>query len=89
MSNAEVILAKKDFAWNIGIFIIALALLATGFYLGMRLVDPAKPAESLRVIAIAEAIPVFFIIATYRRLSAETIGALSGAILGFALGKVG
>ncbi len=89
MSDIERLRVVKDLSWNIGMYIIALALLAFGYLLGAPLIDREHVTESLKIIAAAEAIPVFFVIAAYNRISGEIIGALLGAIMGFALGKIG
>ena len=79
----------KDLSWNIGMFVMALALLIVGCLLGSRLIrDGQAITDSLKIIVAVEALPTFLLIAAYNRISAETIGVLFGAIIGFALGKI-
>jgi hypothetical protein len=87
MSDTNKINAIKDFAWTIGVFTIAIGLLVAGCILGYQLIDPQRTIDSLKIIVAAEAIPVFFLIATYQRMSGETVGVILGTVMGFALGK--
>jgi len=57
--------------------------------LGRNLIRTDQPAESIKVIAIVTGIPAFIALAAYNRLSSDAIGTILGAIIGYALGKVG
>jgi len=79
----------KDLIWNAGMFLTTFALLGFGAFFSGQLIREGQPvAESLKIITAAEVIPVFLLMSAYNRISAETIGVILGAIIGFALGKI-
>lgn len=89
MSNVELLKVKKDFIWNIGMFSVAIGLLVVGSLFGIRMIHDGQPTkDSLQILATVTAIPTFFLVAAFNRISAETVGVLLGAIIGFGLGKL-
>ena len=90
VENDKKILAIKDLVWVVLSFLFAFGLLGAGWSLGGKLIHDSQPIkESLQVIATITAIPAFLLMATYNRISQETIGVIIGAMIGFALGKFG
>lgn len=86
----EKLKVKKDLLWNIFMFAVTMALLGLGYFLSAKLIHDGQPlTDSLKIIIVAQAIPVFFLVTAYNRISSETVGVTIGAIIGFALGKIG
>ena len=89
MSDAEYLKMKKDFAWNIAMYLIVLAMLIVGSSFGYRLIHEGQPLkESLQIMTLVIAIPAFVLMVAWNRVSQETVGVILATVLGFALGKI-
>ena len=89
MTDAESLKIKKDFAWNMGLYVSALAMLFVEWHLAVTLLRDLKPTlkDVLQVMTAATIIPGFLLMTAWNRITQETIGLILGAIIGFALGK--
>jgi hypothetical protein len=89
MTDVEYLSAKKDFWWNVGLSVIAFAMLLAGWHFGITLIREHNPtiADSLKIMALATAIPAFVLMVAWNRLSPETVGVILASVIGFALGK--
>jgi hypothetical protein len=89
MDDTEYLKVKKDLLWNIGMYLVAFAMLAIGWHFGLRLLDKGESfKESLQIMTLATVIPAFFLMVAWNRLSQETVGVILATVLGFALGKI-
>lgn len=89
-TDAESLKVKKDFVWNILLYAFAAFLLFVGWNISGRLIHDGQPlTDSLKILTTILAVPCFLLIAAFNRISAETIGVIIGAIIGFGLGKIG
>ena len=89
MSDVEYLKVKKDFAWNIGLYTITFVMLLVGWHFGITLIHEHNPSigESLKITALATAIPAFVLTTAWNRLSPETVGVILASVIGFAFGK--
>ena len=90
MSDTDRLRVRKDYAWVILSFAFALMTLGAGYVLARPLIHEGQPVkESLQILATVLAVPAFLLISLYNRISSETIGVILGALIGFALGRIG
>jgi hypothetical protein len=88
MNDVEHLKVKKEFAWNVGLYLVALAMLLVGWQLGLILLSKNLTVpQSLQVMALSTTFPAFLLIVAWKRISQETIGVILAALVGFAFGK--